>query len=132
MNHSHNQAGVLWFRFRDSLVDTLCRVDEERLIDAWGFQTRRTSFYHDHKGLCYASNSAGYDVESNSVSHEVSKLAILAVPLRVLVTVAEWSVDADDRWVQMLQMGSDQGNPWNSLSNPLRTVCFSSLRRSFA
>ena len=120
MNHCHNPAGALWFCFRDSLVDTLNRVDKQQLIDGWDSQTARTSFYRDYvlKNVAQdlnlvvrselfkvdfvmaAQSSSGLQIPvifiaseniATSASHEVCKLAILAVPLRVLVTVVEWS-----------------------------------------
>jgi len=120
VNHSRHPAGALWYSFRDSMVAALSTVEGDRIIAAWGSQTARTSFYRDYllKSVAQdlevsvapelfkvdfvmtALSSSGLQVPvifieseniATSASHEVRKLAVLAVPLRILITVGEWS-----------------------------------------
>lgn len=113
-------TGGLWYRFRDGLVKALSEVEEQHLIDAWSSQTTRTSFYRQlvlppvarDLGLeiggdlfkvdfvMTTPSSSGRAVPvvfieseniATSAAHEVRKLSVLAVPLRVLITVVEWS-----------------------------------------
>ncbi len=120
MQPYHHPAGSLWCQFRDSFVNALSKVDNQVLADAWTRQSHRTSFYRELV-LPQVSRDLGLDVgselfkvdfvmktrsssaepvpvifiESENVAitagDEVRKLSVLAVPLRVLITVGEWS-----------------------------------------
>jgi hypothetical protein len=111
MTNSIHAGGALWFRFRDAFMTAVSAMETEQLTAAWASQTARTIFYRDSilksvpelfkvDFVMATQSSSGLQVpvifiESENIaisaSHEVCKLSALAVPLRVLITVVEWS-----------------------------------------
>lgn len=122
---------ALWPRFRDAFVASVLYADQQKLASAWVSQAARTAF-HREVTLPAIANELGLAVmpelfkldfvmaaesplkmrvpvifvesENNPMlaTQEVCKLAVLAAPLRVLITTAEWS----DRWPSGGQKGT--------------------------